>query len=77
MKKLLKSDGVDLVEYLGKAQAQIQDPKHLNTFLIGVLSTFLSIKEASWIKAIEKVFPGKLLSQNKEVFFKGRRMIKI
>jgi indolepyruvate ferredoxin oxidoreductase, beta subunit len=77
MKKLLKSDGVNLFEYLDIAKTQIHDPRHLNIFLVGVLSAFLPIKEANWIKAIEKVFPGKLLSQNKEVFSKGRRTIKI
>jgi indolepyruvate ferredoxin oxidoreductase beta subunit len=77
MKKLLKPDGVDLIEYLDKAQAQIQDTRHLNTFLIGVLSAMLPIKETSWIKALEKVFPEKIIAQNKEVFYKGRRMKKI
>lgn len=76
MKKLLKPDGIDLIEYLDKAQTLIQDPRHLNTFLLGVLSAFLPIKEANWIRAIEKVFPEKILSQNKEVFFEGRRIKK-
>jgi indolepyruvate ferredoxin oxidoreductase beta subunit len=77
MKNLLRHDGVDLIEYLDKAQAQIEDQRQLNTFLVGVLSALLPLKEQSWIKAIEKVFPEKILAQNKEVFLKGRRMIKV
>ena len=77
MKNLLRHDGVDLIEYLDKAQAQIEDQRQLNTFLVGVLSALLPVKEQSWIKAIEKVFPEKILAQNKEVFLKGRRMIKV
>ena len=77
MKNLLRHDGVDLIGYLDKAQAQIEDQRQLNTFLVGVLSALLPVKEQSWIKAIEKVFPEKILAQNKEVFLKGRRMIKV
>ncbi|MCX5635348.1 MAG: indolepyruvate oxidoreductase subunit beta [Planctomycetota bacterium] len=77
MKNLLRHDGVDLIEYLDKAQAQIEDQRQMNTFLVGVLSALLPVKEQSWIKAIEKVFPEKILAQNKEVFLKGRRMIKV
>lgn len=76
MKKFLRADGIDLIEYLEKAQSFIDDSRHLNTFLVGVLSAFLPVKEQSWIKAIEKVFPEKILLQNKEVFLKGRRMVK-
>ena len=77
MKNLLRHDGVDLIEYLDKAQAQIEDQRQLNTFLVGVLSALLPVKEQSWIKALEKVFPEKILAQNKEVFLKGRRMTKV
>jgi len=77
MKNLLRHDGVDLIEYLDKAQGQIEDQRQLNTFLVGVLSALLPVKEQSWIKALEKVFPEKILAQNKEVFLKGRRMIKV
>jgi len=76
MKNLLKPDGIDLIEYLEKAQSSIEDPRQLNTFLVGVLSVFLPIKEESWMKAVERVFPEKILSKNKEVFLRGRRMIK-
>jgi indolepyruvate ferredoxin oxidoreductase, beta subunit len=76
MKGLLKAEGVDLIEYLDKAHNAIEDPRHLNTFLVGVLSAFLPIKEQCWLKALEKVFPEKILQQNKEVFLKGRRIIK-
>jgi indolepyruvate ferredoxin oxidoreductase beta subunit len=77
MKKLVKADCVDLIEYLQKAQSEVSDPRHANTYLVGVLSAFLPIKEENWNKALEKVFPAKILEQNKEVFLKGRKGSKI
>jgi indolepyruvate ferredoxin oxidoreductase, beta subunit len=71
MKVYLKSDGHDLIEYLDKAENSIKDKRMINTYLLGVLSAFLPIKEESWIRAIEKVFT-KFTRENKEFFLKGR-----
>ena len=71
MKVLLKKDGHDLVAYLDKAEESIKDKRMINTYLLGVLSGFLPIKEENWIKAIEKVFT-KFTSENKDFFLKGR-----
>ena len=71
MKAFLKKDGHDLIGYLEKAEGSIKDKRMINTYLLGVLSGFLPVKEESWLKAIEKVFT-KFTKENKEFFLKGR-----
>jgi indolepyruvate ferredoxin oxidoreductase, beta subunit len=71
MKVYLKPDGHDLIEFLGKAEDSIKDKRMINTYLLGVLSRFLPIKEESWMSAIEKVFK-KFTAENKDYFLKGR-----
>lgn len=68
----LGADGVDLIDYLEKAKAEIDDPRFMNTFMLGVLSKHLEIDEENWLKAIDRVFQGKFFEENKEVFIKGR-----
>ena len=47
LKSFLKQDGTDLTVYLEQALTAITNPRHLNTFLIGVLSVHLKIREKS------------------------------
>ena len=70
----LKTEGVDLMPYLEKAEKAIDNPRGLNTCLVGVLSAKLPIKEEFWMKAIEAVFKGKGLEENKKVFLDGRKI---
>jgi indolepyruvate ferredoxin oxidoreductase beta subunit len=70
----LKPDGVDLTPYLERAEKAIDNPRGLNTCLVGVLSAKLPIKEEFWMKAIEAVFKGKGLEENKKVFLDGRKI---
>ena len=74
LKAFLKADGVDLTAYLEKAQAAIANPRHLNVFLVGVLSAHLPIESDYWLKAIEAVFKKKYVEENKAIFLKGREM---
>lgn len=74
LKAFLKADGKDLMEYLEKANKAVENPRHLNVFLVGVLSAFLPIKTDSWLQAIESVFKKKYVEENKGVFLKGREM---
>jgi len=74
LKTFLKPDGKDLIEYLDKAQKAIENPRHLNVFLVGVLSAFLPIKPDFWQQAIEATFKKKYVDENKGVFLKGREM---
>ncbi len=70
----LKKDGVDLIEYLDKVNQAIENPRGLNTCLVGVLSAKLPIQEEFWMKAIEAVFKDKGVEENKKVFLDGRKM---
>jgi indolepyruvate ferredoxin oxidoreductase beta subunit len=71
----LKKDGIDLTPYLEQAEKAVGgNPHGLNTCLVGVLSAKLPIKEEHWIKAIDTVFKGKRLEENKKVFLEGRRI---
>jgi indolepyruvate ferredoxin oxidoreductase beta subunit len=74
LKVFLKLDGIDLTTYLEKAKAAIENPRHLNTFLVGVLSAHLPIKLDFWLQAIEAVFKKKYVEENKAIFLKGREM---
>ena len=75
LKTFLKKDGADLVGYLDQAKEAIENPRSLNTFLIGVLSAKLpEIGEEYWIEAINTVFKPKFVALNKKVFLEGRKM---
>jgi len=70
----LKKDGVDMVGCLEKAKAMIDNPKMLNTALMGVLAAYLPIHDKSWDKAFETVFPEKIRESNRQIFKKARAM---
>ncbi len=69
----LKEEGIDLIEFLLKAENEIQDKKLINTYILGILSRYLPIKEEYWIKSIEKVLT-KMLDKNKDIFLKARSL---
>jgi indolepyruvate ferredoxin oxidoreductase beta subunit len=71
----LKPQGVDLAEYLQKAEAMVENPKTVNTALMGVLSVFLPISESSWQKAIKTVFPEKIQKLNEAIFQKAKTLV--
>jgi indolepyruvate ferredoxin oxidoreductase, beta subunit len=76
LQTFLKKDGVDLAGFLEKAQAIIENPRHLNTILVGVLAAYLPIRNESWQKAMETVFTPKILAENQAVFEKGKALVK-
>jgi indolepyruvate ferredoxin oxidoreductase, beta subunit len=77
LKAFLRKGGIDLIDHLEIAEkATVENPRHLNTYLVGVLSAYLPIKEQSWLDALGKVFPAKILEDNVKVFLAGRRSIK-
>lgn len=71
MRHLLKQDGIDLITNLIKAENKISDDKLINTYLLGILSKYLPLKEESWIKAINTVFT-KMQDKNINIFLQGR-----
>ena len=68
----LKKGGGDLTEYLDRAEGAVDNPRYLNTCLVGVLSVKLPIKEEHWMKAIDTVFKDKGVEENRRVFLNGR-----
>ena len=73
--RLLKRDGIDLIEGLAEAERSLDDPRYVNTYLLGVLSTHLPIKQENWLKALQKALPDKYVAQNTEVFLKARAKV--
>jgi len=74
LKTFLRRGGIDLFRHLDKAKSIIDNPRYLNTFLVGVLSAYLPIKEKYWLKAIKTVFKKKVIEENINVFLEGRRV---
>lgn len=70
----LKKDGMDLVDYLAKAQEIIENPRYLNTALVGVLAAHLPIRDQSWQKSLKKVFKPSILQGNKKVFAQAKAL---
>ncbi len=74
LKAFLKKGGMDLTDLLEKAEEAIEDPRCLNTALVGILSPKLPIDEECWMKAIETVFKQAVVAENKKVFLRGREI---
>lgn len=69
----LKKGGHDLFPYLKPGRAAVGDKKiFLNTYMLGVVSSFLPIKESSWMTAMERTFK-RGIEQNKQYFLQGRK----
>ena len=77
LKPFLKKDGVDLMCYLKPAVDMIENPRHLNTALVGVLAAYLPISNASWQKALKTVFKPSILDGNKRVFGEAKKLVKL
>jgi indolepyruvate ferredoxin oxidoreductase beta subunit len=75
MKYFLKEGGGDLIGCLAEAKKTLADTRYLNTYLLGVLSRHLPLKEESWLKAFETVFPRKFIDSNKQVFLQARKEV--
>jgi indolepyruvate ferredoxin oxidoreductase beta subunit len=76
LKPFLKKDGVDLMGYLKPAVDMIENPRHLNTALVGVLAAYLPISHASWQKALKTVFKPSIMEGNKRVFGEAKKLVK-
>ncbi|MHC5083401.1 MAG: 2-oxoacid:acceptor oxidoreductase family protein [Planctomycetota bacterium] len=74
LEPFLKDEGVDLVDYLKPALDMIDNPRYLNTALVGVLSSFLPISNAAWMKSIKTVFKPALVEGNKKVFKQAQKL---
>ena len=71
LKNFLSPKGINLIQYLSKARVSLEDKKYVNTYLLGVLSKYLPIKEENWLKALEQIFSSKNSAENKRIFLLG------
>ncbi len=72
LKDQVKPKGTDLYRYLKKAHQAIgQNKLFLNTYMLGVLSSFLDISEESWLAALDRKFK-KEQERNRTIFLQGR-----
>lgn len=72
LKDELKPNGTDLFPYLQQAHKAVGGKElFLNTYLLGVLSAFLSIREGCWLQALDRKFK-KQQEQNRRFFSEGR-----
>jgi len=65
---------VTVVDGMDKAQ-QAGNYRTVNTVLLGALSRRMQVDEALWIKALEKLVPGKFLAENLKAFELGREAL--
>ncbi|MCX5707518.1 MAG: indolepyruvate oxidoreductase subunit beta [Candidatus Omnitrophica bacterium] len=77
LKEILRPGGEDLTGYIDKGAHLEQGAKYLNTYLLGVLSERLPIKENNWLKALEAAFKNKNLKENIAVFQKARKEVRL
>ena len=74
LKNFLKHKGIDLIFSLRKAEKELADKRFINTYIVGVLSLYLPIKEKDWIKAIDIVFKGRMVNENRSILLKARKL---
>ncbi len=72
LSSFLKKGGTDLLPGLENASRHLEDMRYLNTWLLGVLSRCLPLKEESWIAAMEAALPAKYFQTNRAVFLTAR-----
>ncbi len=70
---ILSPEGIDLTSSLDEAERSVPEKKYLNTYLLGVLSSLLEIKEESWHKAFRSVLGDGRALKNIEIFNEARR----
>ncbi|MFA5099958.1 MAG: 2-oxoacid:acceptor oxidoreductase family protein [Candidatus Omnitrophota bacterium] len=72
MKHSMAVKGVDLTDDLDKANGALSEKRYLNSYLLGVLSRYLTIRTENWFAAIDHVFFNKNPQGNKDAFLQGR-----
>ena len=73
IKETMKAKGHQVYDVNSKEACRaLGNIKASNTYLIGVLSTFLPFKEESWLQAIKTTIPSKILQVNLSAFKAGR-----
>ncbi|HOQ03710.1 MAG TPA: indolepyruvate oxidoreductase subunit beta [Anaerohalosphaeraceae bacterium] len=76
LKPFLRKGGTDLMPYLEKVQQIADNPRAVNTGLMGVLAAFLPIRPDSWERAMQKVFKPSILEVNRRMFSNAMALVK-
>jgi indolepyruvate ferredoxin oxidoreductase beta subunit len=66
LKKFLKKNGKDMTVFLEKGLHISHGVRYLNTYLLGILSTYLPIRENSWLAALGQAFADKNLKRERK-----------
>ena len=72
-KSALKPGGKDMTRLLSKAEEANIPLRFLNSFILGALSSHLDIGEENFKIALEEVFKGRSVRENKKYFKAGRK----
>ena len=73
LKHFLKPDGVDFLPYLQRFGDEEIDGRFINTYLLGILSSFLPIEREHWLQALTTIFT-RAKETNREVFVRGHEI---
>jgi indolepyruvate ferredoxin oxidoreductase beta subunit len=66
----LKKGGINFLRFLGDPQYQPSDERFLNTYFLGLLSTFLPLTEETWLAALNKQMK-QMREENETAFLAG------
>jgi indolepyruvate ferredoxin oxidoreductase beta subunit len=69
-----KTDHVVMVDGV-KIAEELENPRTINSVLLGALSNYLEFNEEHWMKAIGQRVPSKTIELNKNAFEKGKKVI--
>ena len=72
MKGFLKNEGVDFLPYLENVMPISKDPKYINSAMLGVIASHLTLKSESWENVFNIMFANKNLKENLDAFRKGK-----
>jgi len=75
MKGFLKKYGKDFFKYFGAVKKISEDPRYLNSAMLGVIASHLKLKLESWENVFSLVFANKNLKENLEAFRAGLKLV--
>ena len=68
----LKPKGVSIGADALAHGLRVKDQRYFNTYVLGLLSLRLPLREGHWLKALETVFAERDLQENIDIFLKAR-----
>lgn len=68
--RFLRPQGTSFIPFLDLFTEQGEERRFLNTYLLGILSSYLPIDQKHWLAALEGVF-SRAREENRRIFIKG------